>query len=93
MSPYLLYALVFAIGHSSYACGRAYGWKGLFVFLGALLVLAVSGEITPEGGGTGMPTRALVYGAYVLAAVCGLLGVGNRAAALRRAGKKPPKSG
>jgi len=93
LSTFIPYLLIAGIAYFGYACGRAYGWTGALVFLGALLVLSV--VIVLNGDGQTVPGSglALVCIAYVLAAIAGVTGVAKRRAALQCAGSKPPKSG
>ncbi|MEO9574002.1 MAG: hypothetical protein ABJ263_14890 [Tateyamaria sp.] len=93
MSSYIAYVLIAAIGYFSYACGRSYGWTGAFVFLGALLVLAIAIVVNLDEQAELGPTLILISVAFVLATIVGAAGVAKRRAAQQSAGSKPPKSG
>ena len=93
MSSYVAYLLIASIGYFSYACGRAYGWTGCFVYLGAWLVLAVAVLINADENAAIGPIVVLVIVAFVFAVIVSATGVAIRRAALQSGGKKPPKSG
>ncbi|MEL6809260.1 MAG: hypothetical protein AAFY52_08815 [Pseudomonadota bacterium] len=93
MPSYLAYLLIVPIGYFSYACGRAYGWTGCFVYLGALMLLAIAVVINADAQAGRGGAVVLVTVALVLAAIIGATGVAKRRAALQSAGSRPPKSG